>query len=228
MSGYGKKSPKAAGGSPVTATQKKMGFSEAPVKEAPQVLEAAARIRSSEQALAAATSPKGSCKDYLALFGLDADSEDAWSAKHLARVQAEAQPMLEIVVRGHEELEGHTWYVLDCAIWRPCMDFGRAEWRCHRRLAHLREGLHDQVKELLGSTLYAEHFGDTPFAAHGGFSGTTSRLLLWCQSLGKCINSCAAPPPVAAAVLRLLSAPAKDPAMIALARTCAEDTIVYT
>ena len=42
------------------------------------------------------------------------------------------------------------------------------------------------------------------------------------QSLCRSINACDAPPAVAAVALQLLGAPSKDPAMIALARSCSD------
>ncbi|CAJ1359954.1 unnamed protein product [Effrenium voratum] len=186
--------------------------------------EATTRSSAADRALAAATSDesRAACAAYLAAFGLLADGSALWSPKHLARAKSEAQPMLEIVIRGHEELGSHTWYVMDCAVWRPCLEFARSEWRCYRRLAHLRQGLHDPIKELLG-TAYSKHFGDSPFASHGAPLGTTARLRSWCQTLCRCINCCDLPPATAAIALHLLGAPVKDSAMIALARSCEED-----
>ncbi|CAJ1409634.1 unnamed protein product [Effrenium voratum] len=207
------------------AKQKKLGFTE--VEQAPQSSkeqEATTRSSAADRALAAATSDesRAACAAYLAAFGLLADGSALWSPKHLARAKSEAQPMLEIVIRGHEELGSHTWYVMDCAVWRPCLEFARSEWRCYRRLAHLRQGLHDPIKELLG-TAYSKHFGDSPFASHGAPLGTTARLRSWCQTLCRCINCCDLPPATAAIALHLLGAPVKDSAMIALARSCEED-----
>lgn len=170
-------------------------------------------------AVIAARAAVDSCQ-YLGIFGLDATDNNTWSPRHLERVQANSQPMLEVAVRGHDEADGHTWYVLECAIWRPFVEFGRAEWSCRRRLVHLREGLHDSIKEWLGLDGYGKHFGDVPFASHGGLPGTTDRLRGWCQNLQRCINTAVVPPVVAATTLRLLDAPVKDPAVTALARSC--------
>ncbi|CAE7656686.1 unnamed protein product [Symbiodinium pilosum] len=185
--------------------------------------QASVRSNSAEsaQAAALATASSQKCAAYLPAFGFLAENNELWSPKHIARVKLEAQPMLEIVVRGHEELGSHTWYILDCAVWRPCLEFARSEWRCYRRLSHLRQGMHDPIKEIMGSAY--EHFSATPFAGLGGRSGTTARLRSWCQTLCRCINAAEAPPLVAAITLQLLAAPSKDVAMIALARTCQED-----
>ncbi|CAK8985460.1 unnamed protein product [Durusdinium trenchii] len=211
----------------VSAKQKKLGFTEmeqAPPGPNKEEAEAAARCSLAEKALAQATSEElRSCSpEYLSNFGMLADSGALWSGKHLTRAKEEVQPMLEIVIRGHEELGSHTWYIIDCAVWRPCMEFARSEWRCYRRLAHLRQGLHDPVKELSGHS-YAKHFSESPFAYHGAPAGTTARLRAWCQTLCRCINGCDTPPAVVATALRFFGAPAKDPAMIALARSCEED-----
>eukprot|EP00435_Cladocopium_sp_Y103_P015751 s1097_g3.t2 len=213
----------------LSAKQKKLGFSE--MEQVPQSasakeeLEAATRSTLAEKALQQATSEvlRGpDCVTYLGAFGLLAESGPLWSPTHLARAKDEAQPMLEIVIRGHEELGSHTWYVIDCAVWRPCMEFARSEWRCYRRLSHLRQGLHDPVKELMGPS-YTKHFAESPFAYHGAPTGTTARLRSWCQTLCRCINACDVPPAAASVALQLLGAPAKDPAMIALARSCLEE-----
>ena len=215
----------------VSSKQQKLGFSE--MEQVPQSaaakeeLEATARSTSADKALVVATSEEAkgpACVAYLGNFGMLAESGPLWSPKHLARAKDEVQPILEIVIRGHEELGSHTWYVLDCAVWRPCMEFARSEWRCYRRLSHLRHGLHDPIKELMGLT-YAKHFAESPFAYHGAPSGTTSRLRSWCQTLCRCINACEAPPAAVSVALHLLAAPAKDPAMIALARSCEESPI---
>ncbi|CAE7763464.1 unnamed protein product [Symbiodinium necroappetens] len=214
----------AANDTNVSDKEKKLGFTEVEAQPySKDSLEASVRSCAAESAQAAALAAANTkkCADYLPAFGFLATSSVDWSPKHLARVKLEAQPKLEIVVRGHEELGSHTWYVLDCAIWRPCLEFARSEWRCYRRLAHLRQGLHDPIKEILGSGY--ESFSSTPFAGLGGRSGTTARLRSWCQTLCRCINDAQAPPLAVSVTLQLLAAPTKDVAMIALARTCAED-----
>ena len=92
------------------------------------------------------------------------------------------------------------------------------EWRCYRRLAHLRQGLHDPIKEggdrttpfcdletlhgMLSTTTRSdectqeilgsgyESFSSTPFAGLGGRSGTTARLRSWCPILRWCTPQC--------------------------------------
>mmetsp|Transcript_63055 Transcript_63055/g.118000 ORF Transcript_63055/g.118000 Transcript_63055/m.118000 type:complete len:230 (+) Transcript_63055:48-737(+) len=211
----------------VSAKQKKLGFTAVESQAAPgskDDVEAAGRQQTADiaQAAASAEASRRNCTDYLSSFGFGAQSHMEWSSTHMGRVKLEAQPALEIVIRGHEELGSHTWYILDCAVWRPSLEFARSEWRCYRRLAHLRQGLHDPVKDVLGPA-YAESFSAAPFAGLGGRSGTTARLRSWCQRLCRCINDAEVPPVVAAITLQLLAAPAKDVAMIALARTCEEE-----
>lgn len=159
---------------------------------------------------------------YLALFGLEADGDSSWSARHLERVRQGSQPCLEIEVASSEEAEHHTWYLLRCAL--SCLPRGRrcrAEWSCRRRLMHLRVGLHDPVKDAMGPEAYGRFFGGTPFASHGGFwTSTLARLQDWCRVLARCINEAAVPPAGFAATLRLLGAPADDQAVVAIQRCC--------
>eukprot|EP00439_Symbiodinium_sp_Y106_P021211 s1476_g2.t1 len=210
-------------------------------------------------------------EDYLPAFGFLATSSVDWSPKHLARVKLEAQPMLEIVVRGHEELFmswAHTPGTCSTVPFgaactdslmfsRFSMGWGRPGslvlcWLDSAGIAaRAHVCLHDPVKEggdriafcdlatlrgvllrtttrsdectqeILGSSY--ESFSSTPFAGIGGRSGTTARLRSWCQTLCRCINDAQAPPLAVSVTLQLLAAPTKDVAMIALARTCAED-----
>lgn len=209
--------------SPVSAEQR-AGFSEydAEARLAQQVADAAAaRARGAEAALAAVAGPNAlqgvDRIRFLTLFGFQAESEASWGPGHAIHVTAGTQILLEVAVTGHEESDGHTWYVLSCALWRPAVDFGRAEWVVHRRLSHVREGLHEIVKQRLGSD-YAEHFGAAPFARSGGLPGTTARLRGWCQAFTRAANAGALPPGIIACALRLFDAPARDPAVVALGR----------
>lgn len=114
-------------------------------------------------------------------------------------------PKLEITVDGHDEESGHTWYKLECAIVQPGMS--RSEWQTKKRLTHLRDGLHDQIKRELGDTKYAEYFADTPFAKRGGMKGTTARLIRWFSTLANRISTGQVSLQVTALVLRFIDAP---------------------
>lgn len=130
---------------------------------------------------------------YLRSCGYERRSEDgAW-------------PELEIAVRGHEEVSGHTWYKLDCAIVRE--GFPRVEWQAIKRLVHLREGLHDAVKRALGEARFAEFFARTPFALRGGPPGTTGRLFAWCNALARMVSLDELAEETVALVLRFVEAP---------------------
>eukprot|EP00931_Biecheleriopsis_adriatica_P043489 TRINITY_DN24868_c0_g1_i1.p1 TRINITY_DN24868_c0_g1~~TRINITY_DN24868_c0_g1_i1.p1 ORF type:complete len:372 (-),score=74.12 TRINITY_DN24868_c0_g1_i1:105-1220(-) len=89
-------------------------------------------------------------------------------------------------------------------------------WRAARRLAHLREGLHDSVKRQLGSS-YETYFCRVPFAHRLRPSGTTARLDAWCGRLAYCISTKLVSPAVTAETLRLLGAPCvprRDPELL--------------
>lgn len=115
-----------------------------------------------------------------------------------------AGPRLSLLVAGHREDGGHTWYTLACSLEAPAIQ--RLEWHAHRRLAQLRLGLHDRTKAELGVN-YPKYFGEAPFAKKGGLPGTTARLHSWFAALAECINAAAAPPALVAIVLRFLDTP---------------------
>lgn len=121
---------------------------------------------------------------------------------------------------GHEEHAGYTWYMVECSVGPISSDArqqhgpytlsidGQTEsvesvdagehhlsWRAPRRLAHMREALHDYIKVQLGDA-YAGHFGETPFAKHGAPAGTTARLRAWLAKLTQIINQRGASPEI--------------------------------
>ncbi|CAE7805276.1 ABCG24 [Symbiodinium necroappetens] len=108
-------------------------------------------------------------------------------------------PELRIIIAGHSSSGRHLFYNVECTLWRAShAGAGYAHktedasltaqpwlaWRASRRLAHLRQGLHDLVKSHLGSS-YKTYFCHVPFAQR-------FRLV---------------PPIVAANALRVLGAP---------------------
>ncbi|CAE8718861.1 unnamed protein product, partial [Polarella glacialis] len=110
-----------------------MGFSELPESVRPTAQRAEQLAKEAGEAVLVAIAMKASYHDeYLAKFGFEASSATEWSVRHLARVQAGSQPMLEIAVAAEEEADGHCYYVLQCAVWRPSEEFCRSEW-CSRR-----------------------------------------------------------------------------------------------
>lgn len=133
--------------------------------------------------------------DYLKQFGYTAVSDVAWEAGSTAEVR----PQISLYCHGHseqiarclmtEQPYSHTWYEVECSF-----DLRRTreeyQWSAPRRLAQLRVGLHDPLKEMMNSpgSSYSEFFGETPFCRHGGFPGTTARLQEWLNSLNGFLN----------------------------------------
>lgn len=121
------------------------------------------------------------------------------------RTENGALPILAIIVPGHEEDDGSTWYKLECAIVQP--DASRSEWRTRKRLAHLREILHDTVKLYIGDAKYDEYFAQTRFPGRGGWPGTTARLASWFSTLTRLISAGELSMHVTALALRFIDAP---------------------
>jgi len=130
-------------------------------------------------------------------------------------------PELQIIIAGHNSSGRHLFYSVECTLWRAShAGAGYAHkkedtaltaqpwlaWRASRRLAHLRQGLHDLVKSHLGSS-YKTYFCHVPFAQRFRPAGTTERLNNWCKRLAYCLSSRLVPPIVAANALRVLGAP---------------------
>lgn len=120
---------------------------------------------------------------------------------------------LQLDLWWHSEQKGHTWYAVGChlvAEEEPTTP--NRHWTVERRLVHFRELLHDPVKSELGSRVYAQHFGDTPFASHGAPVGTSDRVKAWLQVLANLINNQQVPAQIAARTLRFLEAQSIDEA----------------
>ncbi|CAE7452248.1 ABCG24 [Symbiodinium natans] len=129
-------------------------------------------------------------------------------------------PELRISIAGHSSSGRHVFYNVECTLWRAShvgqsqsgyrKDAAVAQpwlvWRASRRLAHIRQGLHDLVKHHLGSS-YKTYFCRVPFAQRFRPAGTTERLNNWCRRLAYCLSSRLVPPIVAANALRVLGAP---------------------
>jgi len=141
---------------------------------------------------------------YLAPFGYMVASPEEWRQ---TPKRSFGTPTLALSVNGHEERGSHTYYDVHC--WfvakKPSLHL---EWLAQRRLASLREELHDIVKNELGKS-YGDVFGKAPFAKRGGFAGTTLRLQRWLEVLAACVNDGTAPPALVAQVLLFLGAPAQ-------------------
>eukprot|EP00928_Gymnodinium_smaydae_P020197 TRINITY_DN17811_c0_g2_i5.p1 TRINITY_DN17811_c0_g2~~TRINITY_DN17811_c0_g2_i5.p1 ORF type:complete len:239 (+),score=38.13 TRINITY_DN17811_c0_g2_i5:61-717(+) len=111
-------------------------------------------------------------------------------------------PQLRALVRGHQEMEGHTFYNIQCSL-VLCGSFV-LEWEAPRRLLQLREGLHAPLKESLGAVTYKKCFRHAHFACRGGLPGTTSRLNAWFQALAELVNSGGCAPGDLAYILQFL------------------------
>eukprot|EP00933_Yihiella_yeosuensis_P049402 TRINITY_DN4626_c1_g6_i1.p1 TRINITY_DN4626_c1_g6~~TRINITY_DN4626_c1_g6_i1.p1 ORF type:complete len:282 (+),score=51.49 TRINITY_DN4626_c1_g6_i1:25-870(+) len=129
---------------------------------------------------------------------------------YLARLGCEKQFRISLGISGHTEEEGHTMYEISCSLHPAHESVSSTAWTCRKRLCHIREGLHDPVKEVLAEA-YSDNFGDTPFARHGGLPGTTARLGAWLAVLGCCMSKGVIPETCCAEVLRFLDAPVPVP-----------------
>lgn len=140
---------------------------------------------------------------YLRSYSYAAESSTQWCA---APASCLGKPVLRLVLDGHCEVVGHTYYSLQCALssGKPALCLA---WPVQKRLTQLREELHDIVKDGLGKS-YADLFAQAPFARRGGVAGTTGRLQTWLEILASCINEHSAPPSLVATVLRFLDTPA--------------------
>ncbi|CAE8639585.1 unnamed protein product, partial [Polarella glacialis] len=118
-------------------------------------------------------------------------------------------PELSLGIAGHSEEEGHTMYEISCALRPSESSFSPTAWSCRKRLCHLREGLHDVIKESLGDA-YASHFDEAPFARYGGLPGTTGRLGAWLAVLTRVLNSGVLSESTCAKVLHFLDAPVPE------------------
>jgi len=113
------------------------------------------------------------------------------------------KPQLELVVEGHEEDAGHTFYILVCTLKHGAKVL---RWQCKKRLNDLR-GFHDEAKTILGEAAYTRVFAEAPFARVGGLPGTTGRLRVWLERLAQAANGGKLPTQLLATLVRFLEAP---------------------
>eukprot|EP00929_Paragymnodinium_shiwhaense_P003400 TRINITY_DN103895_c0_g1_i1.p1 TRINITY_DN103895_c0_g1~~TRINITY_DN103895_c0_g1_i1.p1 ORF type:complete len:268 (-),score=77.19 TRINITY_DN103895_c0_g1_i1:98-901(-) len=158
---------------------------------------------------------------YLNTFGYSVvgPQADQWAAGEGAEEEGRGPfPQLQLTLKeeGHEEHAGHTWYLIDCVLMGGgnvrLGENGALSWRSPRRLAQLRESLHDPVKAALGEA-YVDVFAEAPFASRGGFGGTTAKLQKWLPTLSGLINDKQmSPHSVAMVLMFFLGPPPKQPA----------------
>jgi len=134
---------------------------------------------------------------FLEPYGFYANSHVLWRCQ---------PPRLGIRVTGHSAIGGHVHYRVECMLDRLRSSEEKVAWHVDRRLAHLREGLHNPLKKALGSS-YPTYFCGVRFAHRLRPTGTTVRLDAWCERLAYCISGRLAPPHIAAETLRILGAP---------------------
>lgn len=139
---------------------------------------------------------------YLERYGYTAADASTWSKTNNVR----DWPVIHVAIPGHEEVDKHTYYFIDCSLSSPRIDLAPLKWRSRRRLCQLREELHDPLKAELKNEAFKKLI-PAPFASRGGMPGTTACLNTWCISLAKAINSGGLPPPLTALVLQFVEAP---------------------
>jgi len=143
----------------------------------------------------------GLCKQFLMQYGFDVLDDQRWAKP------ADQQPDVSIQVNNHIEFGDHTQYEVICKVMaRRGTEAAEITWRTLRRLKHIRAGLHDVVRKVLGRE-YKKYFGATPFALHTAPVGTTARLRGWFGSLALCINAGGLEPACVALSFRVLDGP---------------------
>lgn len=133
---------------------------------------------------------------------MDMQPSDLRSGKKITAETAWPKVTFEVV--GHIEVDDHTFYQIKCALeTKPSLSL---KWGVHRRLLHLREGLHNFVQSCLGDE-YGAVFGEARFARRGGLPGTSARLQGWLEQLALHVNDGTASPTTVAHVLRFFEVP---------------------
>eukprot|EP00928_Gymnodinium_smaydae_P016496 TRINITY_DN16195_c0_g1_i1.p1 TRINITY_DN16195_c0_g1~~TRINITY_DN16195_c0_g1_i1.p1 ORF type:complete len:573 (-),score=86.15 TRINITY_DN16195_c0_g1_i1:134-1852(-) len=149
-----------------------------------------------------ARAASGMVESYLAPYGFDVACAERWRT---TPAWSRGRPRLRLSIVGHEERGSHTYYKVRCIFSAEIPDL-KLEWSAQRRLAQLRDGLHDITKNELGKH-YVRIFEKAPFAKRGGLSGTTGRLQKWLETLASCVNEGTAAPALVAQIFLFLDAP---------------------
>jgi hypothetical protein len=152
---------------------------------------------------------------FLNSYGYVPQSASKWADDHPTATYREIywglrQPLVSFSVPGHNELGGHTQYTIKCTLSESLGDASVGKqlvsWGTIRRLSHIREGVHDTTKQVMGRR-HDSYFGDAPFALPSAPAGTTSRLNGWFNALAVAINRGIIPPFQVASVFRFLDGP---------------------
>jgi len=137
---------------------------------------------------------------YLGPLGYMANDDDTWDAG------VEVFPEMRTEVKSHAKLGGKRHYRVDCALHAKGCEEPYLAWATMRRLDHLRRGIHDPVKQVLG-TAYEERFQSTRFANSFAPKGTTAKLDAWFTTLSHCVNEGLINPQLLSGILRVFDAP---------------------
>mmetsp|Transcript_40402 Transcript_40402/g.90586 ORF Transcript_40402/g.90586 Transcript_40402/m.90586 type:complete len:428 (+) Transcript_40402:196-1479(+) len=138
-------------------------------------------------------------KNYLESYGYKVLSSAEW-----ARKPAKNGSVLDIIVDGHLEEDGHTHYRIVCTL--TVKERQALRWLATRRLSQIREELHDIAKTALAAS-YDSVFTGAPFAIKGAPAGTTSRLQKWLGAFAASANQGIASPHLVAQAFYFLAAP---------------------
>lgn len=146
--------------------------------------------------------PQGVDKPYLQRYSYAPGDTFSWQVRPGLKGSG---PQLKISLEDHREIDGHTFYTLECSL---ALSHGlNVNWEAPRRLMQLRKNLHDPLKQRFGHAKYKLLFAGAPFAHRGGVCGTTSRLRDWLTALTTCMNSGVCSPGETALVLQFLDTP---------------------
>lgn len=147
--------------------------------------------------------------DFLKKYGYAAVDLSSWAhaASHASSELSSTWPQLHVNVEGHQEKDGHTWYLLECKLDLPSNR--TMPWLIEHRLRHLREHLYQPTCQALESETAegAVRLRKAPFALRGGLPGTSNRLRGWLAELAECINTGHCQPSLVSLALRFLSPP---------------------
>lgn len=114
-------------------------------------------------------------------------------------------PEVCLRVTGHNKVNGHRWYTMECQL-VPCNGGEPTlEWSVRRRMVQLTD-LHHLVKQELGDE-YKHQFVATPFAKRFRPRGTTERLSSWCMTLAGCMSTGVLRPKAVGLILYNLESP---------------------
>ena len=125
--------------------------------------------------------PEEAVQAFLEPYGYLANDASAWA-------DSEFLPELSLQVSGHNKVNHHTYYAVDCNLATAGLrDAGPdLSWRSPRRLAQLQQGLHDPVKKGLETCGgYKTCFAGTHFAHRYAGHSTSANIPAFHFELGR-------------------------------------------